>query len=523
MKKTFNILLLLLGATLNVNAQLDTNAMHYASKITVESATKHLTILASDEFEGRDTGKPGGDSAAKYIAEQFKSMGLTPPVNGSYLQPVPLVETRFDVNNFEINGKNLNLGDGFYMTGAGPLKTISADEIIFIGYGISEDKYDDLEKIDITNKVVLLINKDEPKNSKGISYISDSATPSDWTTSRNKRIQHIFDKKPAFVLAISPDVENMLDRFKNSLSRGRMMLKENYKESEASPAVAHITPETANLILKNKKLTYDSVVDKINKKGKPNSFSIKSNFSTTYGTVVTDVHSQNVLGYLEGSDLKDEVVTVSAHYDHVGIDEDGNVFNGADDDGSGTTGVLEMAYAFSQSKKDGHGPRRSILFLAFTGEEKGLLGSDYYTRHPIFPLANTVTNLNIDMIGRTDPEHEGKADYIYPIGSDKLSSALHAISEDVNAKYTKLELDYKFNDPNDPERIYYRSDHYNFAKNGIPVIFYFNGVHADYHKITDTVDKIEFEHLIKRTKLVFHTAWEVANRDQRLVVDSNKK
>ena len=523
MKKIFNLFLLFLGTTLSTNAQLDTNSMHYASKITVESATKHLTILASDEFEGRDTGKPGGDLAANYIAEQFKQMGLIAPVKGSYFQSVPLVETRFDVNKFEINGSNLKLGDGFYMTGSGPLKTVVATEIIFIGYGISDEKYDDLKKIDISNKVVLLINKDEPRNNKGVSYISGSETPSEWTTSRNKRIQYILDKKPAFVLAVSPDVKSMLGRFKNNLSSGRMMLKENYKEGEASPAVAHITTETANLILKNRKLTYEGLVDKINKKGKPNSFSIKSSFSTTYGTVVANVQSQNVLGFIEGSDLKDEIVTVSAHYDHVGIDENGNVFNGADDDGSGTTGVLEMAYAFSESKKEGHGPRRSILFLAFTGEEKGLLGSDYYTRHPIYPLENTVTNLNIDMIGRTDPEHEGKAEYIYPIGSDKLSSALHVISEDVNAKYTKLNLDYKFNDPNDPERIYYRSDHYNFAKNGIPVIFYFNGIHADYHKITDTVDKIEFEHMVKRTKLVFHTAWEVANRDQRLLVDSNKK
>ena len=272
------------------------------------------------------------------------------------------------------------------MTGSGPLQTVSAKEIIFIGYGISDEKYDDLKNIDISDKVVLLINKEEPKNSKGISYISGSETLSDWSTSRNKRIQYILDKKPAFVLAISPDVESMLPRFKGTVSRGRMMLKENYKKDNISPAIAHITPETANLFLKSAKETYANLVAKINKKGKPNSFSIKSNFTTTYGTVATDVHSQNVLGYLEGSDLKDELVVVSAHYDHVGIGENGEIFNGADDDGSGTTGVLEMAYAFSQSKKEGHGPRRSILFLAVTGEEKGLLGSDYYTRHPYFPF-----------------------------------------------------------------------------------------------------------------------------------------
>src|SRR5690606_1514181 len=181
------------------------------------------------------------------------------------------------------------------------------------------------------------------------------------------------------------------------------------------------------------------------------------------------------------------------------------------------------ARAFAKSKKDGKGPRRSILFLLVTAVEKGLMGSDYYTRHPVFPLENTVTDLYIDMIGRIDPPHEDNPNYIYMIGSDKLSSELHAISEKANQDFTKLELDYKYNDPDDPERIYYRSDHYNFAKHGIPVIFYFNGVHADYHKPSDTVDKINFELLVKRAKLVFHTAWEVATRNGRLVVDSNKK
>lgn len=331
MKKALSSFFLITCLLLSVNAQIDSTALHYSSKITVSSATKHLTILSSDDFEGRDTGQPGGLKAAQYIASEFQRMNLTAPVNGSYFQDVPLTGPQFN-----------------------------------------------------------------------------------------------------------------------------------------TPAL-------------------------------------------------------NVLGYLEGSDLKDELLVISAHYDHIGIDPTGDVFNGADDNASGTTGIIEIAHAFSQSKKEGNGPRRSILFLAFTGEEKGLLGSDYYTRYPVFPLKNTVTDLHIDMIGRVDPEHDKKPAYVYAIGSDKLSSTLHEISEEMNATYTNLDLDYKFNDPNDPERIYYRSDHYNFAKNGIPVIFYFNGVHEDYHKATDTIDKINFEQLIKRTKLVFHTAWEVANRDQRLAVDSNKK
>lgn len=229
--------------------------------------------------------------------------------------------------------------------------------------------------------------------------------------------------------------------------------------------------------------------------------------------------TENVIAFIEGSEMPEEVLVISSHYDHVGMDDEGNVFNGADDDGSGTMAVVEIAEAFMKAKKDGYTPRRSVVFLNVTGEEKGLVGSKYYTDNPIFPLENTVANLNIDMIGRIDPDHEGKDDYVYLIGSDKLSTELHDLSEMVNQKFMKLDLDYTYNDENDPNRFYYRSDHYNFAKNNIPIIFYFNGVHADYHKISDTPDKIEYDLLAKRAQLVFLTAWEVANRDSRPVVD----
>ncbi|MFT6828356.1 MAG: Zn-dependent M28 family amino/carboxypeptidase, partial [Roseivirga sp.] len=203
-----------------------------------------------------------------------------------------------------------------------------------------------------------------------------------------------------------------------------------------------------------------------------------------------------------------------------GQNEDGTVINnGADDDGSGTTGVMEIAEAFAQAAKEGNRPRRSILFLNVTGEEKGLLGSEYYSENPLFPLDKTVNDLNIDMIGRVDPDHENDRDYVYVIGSEKLSSHLKIISEYANITYTGLNLDYRYDDPADTNRFYYRSDHYNFAKKGIPIIFYFNGVHADYHRPTDTVDKIEFDVMAKRAQLIFHTAWILANRDQRTPVD----
>ena len=232
------------------------------------------------------------------------------------------------------------------------------------------------------------------------------------------------------------------------------------------------------------------------------------------------VDTENVIAIIKGSEKPEEYVVISAHLDHVGVDN-GEIYNGADDDGSGTVAKLEIAQAFKKAVKRGKGPKRSIVFLHVTGEEKGLLGSKYYTdTDPIYPLENTVVNLNIDMIGRIDPTRKAKnRDYIYLIGSDHDSKDLHNLSEQTNKETLNMTLDYRFNDKNDPNRFYFRSDHYNFAKNGIPIIFYFTGTHEDYHKPTDTVDKIEFDLLELRTKLIFYTAWNIANREERLVVD----
>lgn len=230
--------------------------------------------------------------------------------------------------------------------------------------------------------------------------------------------------------------------------------------------------------------------------------------------------SANIWAFIEGSEKPNEIIVISAHYDHIGI-KNGEICNGADDDGSGTVALVEIAKAFEIAKKEGHGPKRSILFLHMTGEEHGLLGSSYYSQHPLFPLANTITDINIDMIGRHDEFHNDSSDYVYLIGSDYLSSDLYNICEDANKNYVHLALDYKFNDRTDPNRFYYRSDHYNFAKNGIPSVFLFNGVHVDYHKPTDKVEKIEFGALTKRAQLAFAIAWELANRENRPVVDKS--
>ena len=231
------------------------------------------------------------------------------------------------------------------------------------------------------------------------------------------------------------------------------------------------------------------------------------------------VKTENVAAIIEGSTYPNEYIVLTAHLDHVGI-ENGEIFNGADDDGSGSMALLEIAEAFKLAELDGNRPKRSIVILHVSAEEKGLLGSKYYTDNPLYPLDETITNLNVDMIGRTDPTRNSNNDeYIYLIGTDRLSTMLHETSEKVNYKTVNLELDYRFNALDDPNRFYERSDHWHFAKNNIPVIFYFSGTHEDYHQPTDTAEKIRYDLLTKRTRLIFHTAWEIANMDEKIEVD----
>ncbi len=244
----------------------------------------------------------------------------------------------------------------------------------------------------------------------------------------------------------------------------------------------------------------------------------KQNISSDYFEGLIKNDSENVMAFIEGKEKPEEVIVISAHLDHLGV-KYGEIYYGADDNGSGTAGLLQIAQAFKAAETDGFKPKRSILFLHVTAEENGLYGSRYYIDNPVFALKNTICNLNIDMIGRVDQTHENNKNYIYLIGSDKLSTELHYISESVNKKYYNINLDYTYNDENDRSRFYYRSDHYNFAKNNIPVIFYFNGVHEDYHLPTDTPDKVEYDLLALRSKLIFATAWQLANQENRIVVD----
>ncbi|MDB4925156.1 M28 family peptidase [Mucilaginibacter sp.] len=531
MKKTI-LLLSLAGLMTGACAQQNPIAMKYAPIISADLAKKHLSIIASDEYEGRETGKPGADKAAHYIADEFKSLGLQPIVNGSYFFNVPIIQNAFKVNTFTLNGAPLTSGKDFTAFAGTGTKTINAKDVVFVGYGIGAGNYDDLKGIDIAGKVVMYISSGEPMNA-GVSKITGTDKLSDWSGPRSRKRQaYILSKNPSLMLAVTTTGPGFGAGGRSPGAGGARELPMTLKkEGPAAPVTITIPQATADMLLKSSGKTVADLKTAIDQSGTPQSQTVKADIAIDYTTEEIPVKAVDVLGFLRGSDpkLKDEVLVISAHYDHIGlVRTEGaidKVNNGADDDGSGTTGIMEIARAFTQAKKDGKGPRRSILFLGNVGEEKGLLGSEYYTDHPVIPLERTITDLNIDMIGRVGTEYIGKADsanYVYVIGSSMLSTELHNIGEKANNTYTKLDLDYKYDDPADPNRFYYRSDHYNFAKHGVPIIFYFNGVHADYHRPGDEVSKINFTLLAKRAQLVFYTAWDLVNADKRPVVDGKK-
>ncbi|HET8737212.1 MAG TPA: M28 family peptidase [Pricia sp.] len=499
------------GAPNTTSAPKAVDPTTFAETISESELKEHLYIYASDEFEGRETGEAGQKKAVEYLRAQYKELGIpAAKENGDYFQKVPLEISNLPKGSVTVNGTEYTLGES--------LLTFSKaegtyDSIVYVGYGIEEGDYSDYEGLDVKGKPIL-IKAGEPKNEDGSYTLSGSDEASVWSNmseSIGKRMELASSKGASAVFYFDEDnygrFKDRFDRMKNNDS-GRMEL---LNDNENDFANFFIDAEMAT-----------SILPEIQTENSPKALPV--NISISIQSKNEKVDSENVVALIEGSEKPNEYLVISSHLDHIGITPDGQINNGADDDGSGTVAMLEIAEAFKKAVEAGKGPKRSIVFLHVTGEEKGLLGSRYYTDiDPIFPLENTVANLNIDMIGRIDPKREGDRNYIYLIGSDKLSTDLHELSEAVNDKYTNIELDYKYNDENDPNRFYYRSDHYNFAKNNIPIIFYFNGTHADYHKPGDTVDKINYDLLENRTRLIFHTAWEVANRNQRVVVDKASK
>ena len=511
------IALLLFASPYFLLAQ-DPVAVNYSNQLSTDSVYHTISVLSYDSLEGRETGRPGQKKAAAFIRSAFKRNGLLPGVFGTYDQFHPVTARSCDNCSVEVNQQFfVFMRDYFYASGYSDTMLV-IDSVHFVGYGISDPAYDDYKNQNLFGKTIMFCDG-EPRKKSGKYFLTKEKAQSDWSNDWKKKVDLIYEKKPRLVFIITDSLEAIADSFNyKTIDPGFMRL---VKGPGAIP-IMFITkamalrffPETNDDML-------SEAISKITRKRKPVSLVQSANAVITISNNTDRLKGQNIIAYVEGYEKKEEAVFVTAHYDHLG-NHDSLIYHGADDNASGTSAVVEMARVFSKAAKDGHRPRRSIYFMLVSGEEKGLLGSKYYVKRPVVPLQNTVVDLNTDMIGRVDDKHDSltEKNYVYIIGSDKLSSELHEINERINKNITHLTLDYTYNKPGDPNRFYFRSDHYNFAKNNVPVIFYFNGTHQDYHRETDTIDKIDTSLLINRARLVFLTAWEVANRNDRIRVDT---
>jgi len=494
----------------------------YAASITKEDLQKQLTIIASAQMQGRETGTEGQRKAAAYIVSQFKAFGLLPaPGTDNYQQYYAIGYDTLLNSQLTIDGKMLVSGkdyiDEIAVNNNG---TLNAKEIVFTGYGISDEKYDDYTGKDVKGKIVVFFNG-EPKK-EDIYLVSGTKRYSTWTYpgGLSQKAALAKQKGAAGIIVINP---NLTDTITTNAARFAKKSNSRLIKTGVAETINAITIAggSAKNILGDDFFTAELNKAKNNDLLNTDSFSKKIKIKYEYAGQKITVNASNVAGYIEGTDKKDEYVMLTGHYDHLGM-RNGKIYYGADDDGSGTCNVIEMAQAFAKAKADGSGPRRTVVFMTVSGEEKGLWGSEHYSDNPLFPLDKTSVDLNTDMIGRIDTERKtaDTLNYVYVIGHNKLSSELAGINESVNNKYTGLTLDYKFDDPNDPNRIYYRSDHYNFARKGVPILFFYDGMlKSDYHQPTDTIDKIYWEVYEKRARMIFYTAWQMANRDDMLKRD----
>ena len=497
-------------------------AATYAGEITGKNLQKHLSIIASAEMEGRETGTEGQRKAAAYIEAQFKAMGLqsVPALNG-YQQFYPLYQDSLLTTSLTAGGKDAIFGTDFIAPlNANETGKFKAKKLIFIGYGIDDKLYSDYTNVNVKGKVVVFMLGEPKKDGKFL--ISGTTRGSEWSfPGISKKLATAAAKGAVGALVINPQQESFNQRaVDNSKKTGVYFPRANDAKMINYALLSHAFART---ILGN-----DFAIDTIiatAKRGeilKINGFEKKYKTSFSFDKYRNTINASNVVGIIEGTDKKDEYIFLTGHYDHLGM-RNGKIYYGADDDGSGTVAVINMAEAFMKAAKEGYRPRRTIVFMTVSGEEKGLCGSEYYSDHPFYPLDKTSVNLNTDMVGRIDTERKtaDSLNYVYVIGHDKLSSELPIINEGVNNKYTQLVLDYKFDDPADPNRIYFRSDHYNFARKGVPILFFYDGMlKSDYHQPGDTVDKIYWDLYEKRVKMIFHTAWEMANRDSMLKRDT---
>ncbi|HVN47428.1 MAG TPA: M28 family peptidase [Bacteroidota bacterium] len=495
---------------------IDPNALQGYQSLQTSALYSRLSVLTADSLEGREISYPGQRKAARFIAQEFQKFHLKPiGDNGTYFQHFNVTATGMDSTSTivaAIGNVSTTYHWGKDFIGGPTFDTTVSGKAAFIGY--TDTELDDVAKEKLSGRILFV-------------FIGKRRYADD--TSRAMLLQRLFalrrETSAAAMLMVTDDegtasflpVRSFL--WNTGADKLAIKMPDTTKPVQQLSIRFIVSSELAQSILQGSGTTLQQLRSE-SKKEKIFAPLFLDNVTVTVNS--KSIHelrqTENVVGLLEGSDpiLKNEAVVISAHHDHLGKDLAGNIYHGADDDGSGTTSLMDLAEAFAKNPVK---PKRSILFLSVTGEEKGLFGSSYYTDHPLVPLQQTFTDLNIDMIGRTDDLHQDRPalNYVYVIGSDKISPQLDSLLNAANKESEHIDLDYKYNDENDPEQYYRRSDHYNFAKHNVPVVFFFTGNHKDYHKPTDTIEKIQFDKMLKIDHLIYDLAWKLANLDHPLV------
>jgi hypothetical protein len=543
------LLLLVTGcATQNSIQQITSteNLVEFRTQITPQFLQQHLEVIAHDSLEGRATGSDKIEVAANYIADFYSEIGFTPMGDdGTYFQNYRLNAEYTDslvYQTFRVNGADTlkykhsvespeATGDFIRMFGG---SVPQEGDVVFAGFGVNDAErgVQHLNREEVQGNWVLIFEE--------IPHVVEGDTLVNPNITGNSRLRTILiEMDAAGILLVSDysqsEFQELADMSSDLMSQPSNIslayLEQNEQSGfpkgflQISPSMAatYLGLSSADELDQTKADLVQEITD----------FSPqKTDFYLEYTPYDGPGHmdAENVIAYFEGADpdMKDEAVVLMAHYDHVGVgapDESGDgLYNGADDNGSGTTALMSIANALNEAKKQGYQPRRSILFLHVSGEENGLLGSRYYSDHPVIPIENTVTNFNADMIGRSNPENiqKGDTDYVYLIGGEIISSELDSLVQSANNLSVNMRLDRKYNDLQDSNQFYRRSDHWNFGRFGVPFVFFFTGVHEDYHRPSDTIDKINFEKLSRVSQLIYTSTIKVANYDGRPDVDNQE-
>ncbi len=511
-----------------------------AEAITAEQISNYLYFIASDAMGGRDTPSQGLDITAEFLAMNLRSWGFKPAGdNGSFFQKMNLRGKSIDPSEIKatVDGMPIEYSKDFYvLSGAGK----ASGDLVFAGNGwmVKSKGIDPYKGIDVKGNIVVItsqgFNGRRTRPPEGVTKEDLSGEPGDaWADP----ITHAKNSGASAVIMIATDqLQTAWKQIGNFVARGGMSvdgLNGFPKDGSDKPAGENEMPLLLLSAPEGKKMLAGTpgIASKT-------SFDIKKDATIDANIGSNKATTQNVVAIWEGSDpkLKNEMVAIGAHYDHVGTREGmkgDNIFNGADDDGSGTVAVLSIAEALAKAKVR---PKRSILFVWHAGEEKGLWGSEFFNKFPTVDIKNVIAQLNIDMIGRSlkpgdevvkcdlasrkpcNEELSGPNE-IYVIGADMMSSTLGKVTRETNDEYLKMKYNYRYDDPKDPNRFFFRSDHFNYAVNGIPVVFWFDGVHLDYHQPGDEPEKIDYEKMEKVTRTIFMTLWQLSALKDRPMVD----